>query len=169
MEQNDTPKEKENEYMKKEQQEFFDLLDEFRKLNIGNILPNIPHGASCIMKAIREVEGKKGAGEPVRVAEIVEEMQAPPPAVSRGLRSLEEKGLITRQVDEKDRRNTFVQLTEAGLALSTEIETIMTGFADGVFERVGAASFDQLNQSMRLLVEASREEINKRNYKNQSE
>lgn len=150
--------------MKKEQKEFFGLLDEFRKLNISSMLPHIHHGDACIIKAIREVGEEKQDGENVRVAEIVEAMQAPAPAVSRGLRGLEERGLITRRVDEKDRRNTFVELTEAGRSLSREIESIMADFADAVFERAGAESFEQLNQSMRLLVQLSRDEIEKRKY-----
>jgi len=40
----------------------------------------------------------------------------------------------------------------------------MDDFAEAVFQRVGTASFEQLNQSMRVLVNASREEIEKRKY-----
>ena len=92
-------------------------------------------------------------------------MQAPAPAVSRGLRSLEARKLIIRRVDEKDRRNTFVELTEEGIELTKHIELVMTDFADAVFERVGAESFAQLNQSMRILVDASQAEIESLKYK----
>ncbi len=152
--------------MKKEQKEFFDLLDEFRKLNVASLLPNLCHGDVCIMKSIREAKAKKGDGQCIRVADIVEEMQVPPPAVSRGLRALEERGLIVRHVDEKDRRNTFVAFTEAGHCLSNEIEDTMSDFADAVFEKVGAESFEQLNQSMRILVQSTREEIQMRKNSN---
>ena len=152
--------------MKKEQREFFTLLEEFRKLNIGSMLPGIPHGDFCVMKAIHELKLNKGQNADIRVSDIVEEMQAPPPAISRGLRSLEEKGLIQRSVDEKDRRNTFVELTAAGEQLSDEIETIMKDFVDAVFSRMGVESFEQLNNGMRKMVSVSREEINKRKYKN---
>jgi len=150
--------------MRKEQKEFLNLLDEFRKLNIGRMLPRVSHGDACIVKAIREAQMKKSDGQCIRVADIIEEMQAPPPAVSRGLRSLEARGLISRHVDVQDRRNTFVDFTEEGRLFSDEIERIMSDFADTVFERVGAESFEQLNQSMRILLDASREEIKKRKY-----
>jgi len=150
--------------MKKEQQEFFSLLDEFRKLNISSILPTIPNGEACILKAIRSTSEKKSTEQSVRVADIIQEMQVLAPTVSRGLKSLEERGLITRRVDENDRRNTFVELTQEGNFLSDEIENIMEDFANAVFQRVGTASFEQLNQSMRALVNASREEIEKRKY-----
>lgn len=148
--------------MKKEQQDFFSLLDEFRKLNISSILPTIPNGEACILKAIRAAGERKCESRPIRVADIIEEMGAPAPAVSRGLRALEERNLIIRRVDEKDRRNTFVELTLEGQTLSNAIEDIMEDFANAVFQRVGTASFEQLNQSMRILVNASREEIEKR-------
>ncbi len=150
--------------MKNEQKEFFSLLDEFRKLNIGILLPAIPHGEACILKAIRAAGEGKCESRPIRVADIIEEMGAPAPAVSRGLRALEERGLITRRVDENDRRNTFVELTAEGHRLSNEIEIIMEDFANAVFQRVGVESFEQLNQSMRILVHASREEIENRKY-----
>ena len=151
--------------MKAEQKEFFDLLDEFRKLSIGSILPSVPHGEACLLKAIAALDERKLAKQPIRVCEIIEEMHAPAPAISRGLRSLEERKLIQRRVDEKDRRNTFVELTEEGKQLSMEIDIKMTEFADAVFDRVGVESFEMLNQSMRILVNVSREEIEKRKYK----
>ena len=150
--------------MKKEQQEFFSLLDEFRKLNIGSILPTIPNGEACILKAVRAASEQKRGEQSVRVADIIQEMQVLAPTVSRGLKSLEERGLVTRRVDEKDRRNTFVELTPEGHTLLNDIENIMEDFAEAVFQRVGTASFEQLNQSMRVLVNASREEIEKRKY-----
>lgn len=150
--------------MKKEQKEFFDLLDEFRKLNISSMLPCVPHGEACILKSIREVGMKKGQNKPVRVADIIEEMRVPAPSVSRGLRALEERGLLTRRVDEKDRRNTFVALTAKGEKLSQEIEDIMTDYADSVFERVGTESFAKLNEHMRIFIDASIEEMKRRKY-----
>lgn len=152
--------------MKKEQREFFTLLEEFRKLNISSMLPNIPHGDFCIMKTIHDLKTFKGQQTDIRVSDIVETMQAPPPAISRGLRSLEERGLIKRSVDERDRRNTFVELTAEGQKLSDELDGIMEDFVDAVFVRMGAEPFEELNRNLKLMVQVSQEEIAKRKYQN---
>ncbi len=54
------------------------------------------------------------------VAEIAAEMSVSVPAVSRTLRSLQEKGFITRQVDENDRRSIRVEVTPEGKEILEE-------------------------------------------------
>ena len=71
---------------------------------------------------------KRNGGKPVTVAEIAQEMCVSVPAVSRTLRSLQEKGWITREVDENDRRSVRVTVTEAGAALLEEnLSALTTG------------------------------------------
>ena len=81
---------------------------------------------------------KRYGGQPVTVAEIAQEMSVSVPAVSRTLRSLQDKGLITRQVDENDRRSVRVSVTEEGYRLleqnltriTTAMNTVMSAFTD---------------------------------------
>ena len=48
-----------------------------------------------------------------------------PPAVSRTLRGLEEKGYVERSADKKDRRNTYISLTEQGWKKGEEVRDRM--------------------------------------------
>lgn len=57
---------------------------------------------------------RKHAGAPACVADIAAQMGVSVPAVSRTLRSLQEKGWIERNVDEADRRSVRVTATPAG-------------------------------------------------------
>lgn len=65
-------------------------------------------------------------GKTVTVAEIAQEMAVSVPAVSRTLRSLQEKGFINREVDENDRRSVRVTVTEAGGRLLEENLSYLT-------------------------------------------
>ncbi len=149
--------------MKAEQKEFFDIMTSFRKLNISSMLPEISHGDFSILKVIhccRENCSPERQG--VKVSDVVKRTMLPAPAVSRSLRTLEEKELVVRTVDREDRRNTFVEITPAGDALLREIEEIMTSFADAVFGNLGEETIRKLNSYLQEFLEAARKEIDKR-------
>lgn len=168
--------------MKAEQREFIDIMDSFRKLNIACMLPaEISHGEFSLLKMIqRRVESEDASGEKedtgvcsdkterngrgVKVSWLVKKARVPAPAISRTLRTLEQKGFIERTVDKDDRRNTFVSLTEAGTAINREIDGIMEGFADAVFGNMGEETMQRMNGYLKQFLETSRNEIEKRRY-----
>lgn len=149
--------------MKAEQKEFFDIMTFFRKLNISSMLPEISHGDFSILKMIhccrQTCNTNRGA---VKVSDIVKCTMLPAPAVSRSLRSLEEKELVVRTIDKEDRRNTFVDITPAGDALLEEIEEIMTSFADAVFGNLGEETIRKLNAYLHEFLDAAKKEIDRR-------
>lgn len=144
------------------QKSFFDNLEEFRKINLAGMFPGLSQGDLCMMKTMYE----HLLGEaPMRVSDIVEKLRIPPPAVSRSLKGMEQKGWINRRVDENDRRNTFVEFTAAGELLSSEIEIKMGDLADAVFAEIGEETFRQLNAYMQQLIEVTQCELAKRKEK----
>lgn len=149
--------------MRKEQLLFFNTMMAFKKLNISSMLPEITHGDHVLLYRISCLEDS-GQGK-VKVSQVVRSMGCPPPAVSRGLRSLDNKGYITRTVDETDRRNTFVALTEEGKEALTEANSIIEEFADAVFSNMGEDNMEKLITQFQRFVDVSREEIEKRKYK----
>ena len=72
------------------------------KLHLG-ILEGLNHAI--------EVRGQDGA---VYVSDLAEIFKQPLPAISRGLRTLEQDGLAQRQTDPNDRRRTLVRITPKG-------------------------------------------------------
>ena len=58
-----------------------------------------------------EQSGQDGS---IYVSELARAMRQPMPAVSRGLRLLEQDGHILRETDPNDRRKTLVRITPAG-------------------------------------------------------
>lgn len=83
-------------------------------------------------------------------------------SLSRKLRELEEKGYIVRTIDMKDRRNTYVALTELGQQKATEICAIMDEYADAVFDRIDQKDIDQMTKFIGELYHIMQEELDKR-------
>lgn len=87
------------------------LIDRFRR--IKQLLDSIPlrsgisHSEFCVMNIIAEKDG-------ITVSEIAAELGVSPPAVSRSLKFMENRTLITREANMNNRRNTIVKLTDNG-------------------------------------------------------
>ena len=58
---------------------------------------------------------RKGGEKGVRVSEIAKNLFTSLPNISRLLKVLEKDGKVYREVDEQDRRNTFVHITDKGI------------------------------------------------------
>ncbi len=145
--------------MNANQKAFFDNLEELRKINFADMFHGVSNGDMCMMKLLRERTVK---AEEIRVSEIVEAMRAPAPAVSRTLKGLEQKGLLQRQTDFRDRRNTFVTLTEEGLNLATDIDDEMGSLAEAVLQQIGEETFVRLKQDLGKLIDATKEQLQNR-------
>ena len=94
--------------------------------------------ALCILS---EEQKKQKEEQGIYVSMLASGMQSSTPAVSRLLRAMEEKGLIERKVDRKDRRNTFVSITEEGqVALKEKLawmgDVFMNSVHRIVFEKI---------------------------------
>lgn len=150
--------------MKAEYEEFFAIIQSFRRMNISAMFPDISRGEFSLLKMIQRCGLLGGEENAARVADVVKESKLPPPAISRTLRSLEAKGLIQRAVDRDDRRNTLVEVTRDGEARIAETDRILNDFTVAVFDRLGDDSLQRLNRYLRTLAETAGKEIDQRRY-----
>ena len=81
----------------------------------------------------------------------------------RSLRTLEEKGCILRSVNQDDRRNIYVEVTDTGKKLLKEVEEILSDFADAVFGQLGEDTIEQLNQYLCRLLQTAKRNLNAEN------
>jgi DNA-binding MarR family transcriptional regulator len=58
----------------------------------------------------------KKAGCALRQSELTKQVLLSQPALSRMIERLEQRGLVTRSADERDRRGVLIKLTDAGAA-----------------------------------------------------
>ena len=95
--------------------------------------------------------GTEGA---IYVSDLAAAIKQPLPAVSRGLRQLEQEGLIERTTDPNDRRKTLVKATEQGLAASRQCEEAISGYFNRVAHRLTPQQFTQLMELQDALLAA---------------
>ncbi len=147
---------------------FFSALYQFHKLHMGDLVPDITKLEGMTMSAIKHCSGEKGKEE-LTVSELTAKLKAKGPAVSRTLKTLEDKGYIERDVNKADRRNTYVKLTISGKQKVEEYEQIMSSFAHAVIAKIDRDDMEQMIECLNELYEASREEIADRKMRQKGE
>ncbi|WP_242941667.1 MarR family winged helix-turn-helix transcriptional regulator [Parasporobacterium paucivorans] len=136
----------------------FEILHSFRKLNISSLMPNITHCEFGTLKTIKQCSWEN-MDKGVRICMLAERLDVAAPAVSRTIRSLEQKEFVIRAIDENDRRNVFVELTAEGEEMLMQMENIMEDFSSAVMDKVGSENMEKLNYHLKQLYEVSKEEL----------
>ena len=114
------------------------LFDAAARMRKQRQEPPAPKGITpAEMYAIMAVSRLEGEGRKVRPGDIAKCGQATPSAVSQTLKSLEEKGLITRQRDKGDSRAVTVHLTKEGRAFNARGRELHEQMIDGVLTYLG--------------------------------
>ena len=108
-------------------------------------------------------------GKDFEASDIAKRLRITAPAVSKMLRSMEEKGYVERRVDEKDRRNTRVSITPDGKEAEQQVRRQMQEFITGVIERLGEERTKELIHLMNRYTEIMQEENQNRKRKKQEE
>lgn len=80
----------------------------------------------------------------IYVSELAERMEIAASAASRMLNSIEGKGFITRTVNVKDRRNTYVCLTPAGIKVLSDSAMEMEELWKRLLKRMGSEDAHKL-------------------------
>lgn len=128
------------------QEDKYAIFEQFRRMRqFMNAMPfktGISHSEFCLLNII--MDGKDG----ITVSEIASELDVTPPAVSRSLKSLESRGLILRETDLLNRRNTMVRLTESGLDILEKSRRQMDGLMEYVTEKIGMERRKQLYEQL---------------------
>lgn len=143
------------------EQNVWEALHMFRKLNIGSILPHLNKGEFVLMNGIYHVQKKISSGHGVKMSDLAEYTHALPPAVSRSIKALEEKGYVRRFVDQKDRRNTLVEITKSGQEVLDESNEITNEFIRRVFEKTDKEEMARLVSYIHQQYDLAKEELEK--------
>ena len=120
-----------------------------------------------MLEIIERENGNREQG--VLASDIAKRLGITAPAVSKMLRSMEEKGYVERRVDEKDRRNTRVSITPDGKEAEQQVRRQMQEFITGVIERLGEERTKELIHLMNRYTEIMQEENQNRKRKKQEE
>ena len=139
-------------------QKFAAIIARMHKLKFGNMLTGISEIEFKTMSAISRISM---SGD-VKVSDIARYLELSAPAVSRTMKSLEEKEYIERHTDKQDRRNTFVKLTTKGEEQQKAGMKSFEEFSEAIFARLGDEKSNQLLEDLEAFVKASKEEMKAR-------
>ena len=149
--------------MERMYERLFQSMHQFHKLNIGAMMPGITKQEFIAMSVILD----KGEDGKITISELAAKAKVLPSAVSRTLRGLEEKGYIVRNVNENDRRNTYVELTQKGEETARQSKQIIHDFGVAVMSQVNEQDMEQLIQYMDNIYDIAEKEIEARKWKEQ--
>lgn len=134
------------------------IVEQFRRMRqFMNSIPlktGVSHSEFCLLNII--MDGRDG----ITVSEIAAELDVTPPAVSRSLKSLESRGLITRETNLINRRNTMVRLTESGREFLEKSRKQMDLVMEYVNEKMGAERKKQLYELLGEMTEIIENYVN---------
>lgn len=145
--------------MQKEGNDFIQVMMDFRKVNLSILTPGLNHCDFVVVKTIYLLSKEKQG--PVKVSDIIKRTEILPPAISRCLKNMEEKGFVKRETDPDDRRNTHVELTKSGMEIFRQSDARMQMFSERVFEQMGMDNVRKLTEYMRRLLSTAQAEIEK--------
>lgn len=98
-----------------------------------------------------EARGRSGS---VYVSDLADFFNQPMPAVSRGLRTLEQDGLAQRQTDPDDRRRTQVRLTPKGDEARQICESRLNDYITAIMDDLGEEFWQRFTQDAETLLQA---------------
>lgn len=137
---------------------FLAAMHQFHKLPLGELFPDMTKMEAMTLLKIECHNRQKGENT-LTITELAEKMDVKAPAISRTLKTLEDKRLVERKVNQADRRNTHVKLTEFGKKTLAEYENIMDDFARAIVRRMNRENLERLVVYLNELYRISNEEI----------
>lgn len=131
----------------------FRLHDETKR-GMSAALSSCPKCHFAMLETLSTLIAKHGHEGTIYVSQLAEASRQAMPVISRGLRQLEQDGLIERITDPNDRRKTLVHVTEKGLASSRQCELALSGYFDRVARRLTPQQLTQLQELKDVLLDA---------------
>ena len=126
--------------------ESFEIAEKFHRMRqLMMHLPSklgVSHSEFCTMNIISESDSPDG----IAVSAIAAALEVTPPAVSRMLKSLEERGLIERRVNAFNRRSTVVKLTKNGEKLLDVAHERFIGMIHCISDKMGSEQLREFNR-----------------------
>ena len=120
----------------------FKSLHKMKCIRLDSLFDGLTHHEFIILQIIEKKMCENGKG--IYVSEIADYMNVSTPAISRKLGTLEEKGLIIRNTDEEDRRNTYVCLSNKGKLARREASQKMENLSMRVIKKMGCEKVEKM-------------------------
>ena len=120
-----------------------EVMSRFGKYPIGMLFDTLSQGEFFMLVKIDCLEGEEGE---VSITELTNFCHVSMPAVSRMLHSMEKKGYLERYASRKDKRTTFVKLTDLEKTYKEEAQKKVTKFIEKVSKQMGEEKMRQFTK-----------------------
>lgn len=118
--------------------ELFARIHRFKQLKIASKMKTLPDNGHIIL-GILVANEKQNNKKNISCTDIANELCVSTAAISRTIKNLRENNLISTQIDEKDRRNSIISLTDLGRQTlkndCTRIENLMQKATQNISEK----------------------------------
>lgn len=136
--------------MEKEYNEFLNLIHALKRTTHKFSATSLAPAEFMTLIAIQHISDcSKNATESagVKVSDISRHMHTSKPDMSKKIRTLEEKELVTRLESKQDKRVTLIQITDKGRTVLSDSKARVDSFLTNVFARMGE---DEVEEFIRL-------------------
>lgn len=131
------------------------IIHQFKQFHAMGQLHLIPRGELTLLLELEQGGGENG----MTVSELAQRLQVSPPAVSRSLRHLREKGFIADRMDPADRRALRLTVSQAGReALQADMHQ-MDLFAGRVLSRLEPGELQEFSRVLDKLSDSLHHEL----------
>jgi len=128
--------------------ELLNSLQSIQRIQSQKNIFEAMQGESFILGFIANHDGD------VLPSEISQKMGVTSARIANALNSLEEKGLITRQIDKKDRRQILVNITKKGKETTEQNKKAILGIAGKILEHLGEKDAKEYIRLVKKILEA---------------
>ena len=146
-----------------EERALLDALYRLHKMAKTNFVCNLTRAEYHLLERIALHMERCSAAPGISVSHLAGELGVSPSAVSRKLRGLLERGLITQTAGRDDRRTSYLCLTEEGLRARREACERLLRSSGAVVQRRGSEDIRTLTALLNRLVDVWTEEFSKEN------
>lgn len=120
----------------------FELICKFHRFKLSALPMPLPESELITLSTIYESNRWEGV-ENTLISGLAEKLHVSVPTMSRCLRKLEEKGLIQKNSQTNDRRNTYVCLTPGGTEIYEEAFHTLSAFVERALSRIADDELEQ--------------------------
>lgn len=143
----------------------FRAMNQFHKLKFSDMMQNMSKADFIVMNVIMN----KGKEDKMTISELAAIARMLPSAISRTLKGLEEKGYVERTINKRDRRNTYVELTEEGKKQTCEVRQVMRDFGKTVMAKLDEQEMNQLILYLNNIYSIAEKELETRKIRDRKE
>ena len=148
---------------------FVSRLHTMSRRGMRAALADCPKCRFGMLENLHIIIQQRGVDGAVYVSDVARAVRQPMPAVSRGLRQMEQDGSIVRETDPNDRRKTLVRITPQGEQARLQSEQALNDYFARIMARLTPEQLAQMNALRGALLDAIEAENNAQEEKRQQQ